>query len=236
MRAPNIILLIASVVGWALVFIIARHAGKLKNDNINYASVIAEQADSIRYHKSITGREIASKLAAQVTVRQLSEVYQYHLADIRKEMEIKDKNIRALIKVTSEARGSGTTIIRDTVFRDAGGNEITEHSFTLSDGYLSLAGRFRAKSDLFYEYSYKDSLTVVSHFKNETGIKGLFKSPKLFVDASFRNPNNKITGLTNIQVSDFKDKRFGVGPYIGWDVINWRVAAGVSIHYSLIRF
>lgn len=229
MKAITIIVIVGLTI---LICILLQHISKITRDNSGLQSVIAEQADSIRYHKSATGREIASKLAAQVTVRQLSEVYQYHLADIRKEMEIKDKNIRALIKVTSEARGSGTTIVRDTVFRDAGGNEITEHSFTLSDGYLSLAGRFRAKENLFYEYSYRDEAYFVTHTKRH----GIFGQKKLFVSASFKNPNNKITGLTNIQVSDFKDKRFGVGPYIGWDVINWRVAAGVSIHYSLIRF
>ncbi len=206
-----------------------RHAG-----NAGYESIIAEKTDSIRYRKSETGREIASKEAAFVSARQLGESYAYHLAEVRKELGIKEKQVKALLKITSTAHGSGTTIIRDTVFIDSTGTEIPERTFALSDGYLSMAGRFHDKSDLFYQYSYTDSVSIVTHTKKQ----GLFGPTKLFVSASFANPNNHITGLTNVLVSEARDKRFGVGPFVGYGFSNGGagVQIGVSVQYSLIRF
>lgn len=224
------------VIGWvaaafaiALLLMNIRHRNQ---DKAEYQEIMQEKDDTIRYHRAQTGQLIASKLAAEADRETVEQAYAADLQKIRETFQIESKNIRSFVKAQFDARGSGTTIVRDTVFIDSTGVQISERNFVLSDGYLSMAGRFRENAGLSYEYSYKDSLTIVSHFKKQ----GLFKPRRLYVDAAFQNQNNKITGLRNIQVSDYKDKRFGIGPYVGWDLANWRLAAGVSIHYSLIRF
>jgi hypothetical protein len=220
---------IAAAVVTAILLMNMRHRNQ---DKAEYQSILQEKQDSIRYHRSSTGQLVASKMAAEADRDKVIQAYGQELAEIRKTFGIEAKNIRSFVKAQFAAQGYGTTIVRDTVFIDSTGIQISEHRFVLDDGYLSMEGRFRANSGLSYKYSYRDSITIVSHLQKH----GLFKPRRLYVDAAFANPNNKITNLHNIQVTDYKDKRFGIGPYVGYDVLNNRLAAGVSVHYSLIRF
>jgi len=216
----------------ALLFMQIRHRNEDKSE---YQEILQEKQDSIRYHRSATGQLVASKLAAEADRDNVIQAYGQELAEIRKTFGIEAKNIRAFVKAEFAARGSGTTVVRDTVFIDSTGVQISEHSFVLDDGYLSMSGHFREKSGLSYKYSYRDSVTIVSHLQKH----GLFKPRRLYVDAAFANPNNKITNLQNIQVTDYKDKRFGIGPFVGYGISNtWppQVSVGISVHYSLIRF
>jgi hypothetical protein len=50
------------------------------------------------------------------------------------------------------------------------------------------------------------------------------------------NPLIKIIGLNSITLKQNKIGRFGLGPYVGYDLITKQPSAGISLSYNLIRF
>jgi hypothetical protein len=49
------------------------------------------------------------------------------------------------------------------------------------------------------------------------------------------NPLIKIEGLNSITLKPKKVKRLGIGPYVGYDLINKTPSAGISLSYQLIK-
>ena len=83
----------------------------------------------------------------------------------------------------------------------------------------------------------RNEYTVVLGYESQ----GLFKPKrkKPFAEVKSKNPYTEIDGLRTYQVSSPKEKRWGIGPYIGVGVnqsLQLQGSIGLSIQYSIFRF
>lgn len=103
----------------------------------------------------------------------------------------------------------------------------------IDDGYLSLMSEIYGQDRAPYEYTYRDTLKTVFHMKGK-----LLQKKQLYSSSMLSNQNATVVGSQAVLVEEFKDKRWGVGPYVGYglgpDGANWSV--GLSVHYSVFKF
>jgi hypothetical protein len=208
---------------------------KMSAHNDSYASAIAAAQSETEHFRNKAGEEIARRKAAEVDSKTLMEFYNEELSTIKKKMDIDQKNIRSFISAELQSKFKGTGRV-DTVYSIVvGGDTINskEPVLAVSDSteWINIKGFVSASKGFVYEIDTYDSIMFVGNLRKEKW----YKSKQLFVDGHNANPNSHISGLKSVQVKDFKDKRFGVGPsvQIGLD---GKVMVGVSVQYSLIKF
>lgn len=183
--------------------------------------------------KNKAGQSVSEKHAAEVSLKDAKAFYAGELQQIRETFEIRDKNLRSFISAQFNATGKGSvTMSFDTTIQQRSNVRVHTPMFRIDDGFLNFKGTMPDSATLNYEYSYRDSVIFATSWKKN----GLFRKKSLMVSGAFGNKNATITGLRNVVVSDFKDKRFGIGPMVGYDVLNNQPVVGVSVQYSLIRF
>lgn len=195
----------------------------------NIERIVQIRDDSITYWRDKYLREHAEKRLAEGRIEELQLVYGPLIDSVKSALDIQSSAIKYLTAVGVSTSGTVTTKV-DTFYVDS-----AQHvKFSYSDRWLSLSGTL---SDLIHlKYTTRDSLVITGYTKND-GFLGLGKR-ETFIDAYSLNPNSKITGLTGMMVLKERQKRFGLGPYvgIGWTGGGFVPAVGVGLHYSLIKF
>lgn len=211
------------------IFVMRSLTARLKSsEQVNH-----ELIDTVRTWKNKAGQNVSDKRAAEVSLKDAKAFYAGELQQIRETFEIRDKNLRSFISAQFNATGKGSvTMSFDTTIQHSSNVRVHTPMFRVSDGFLDFKGAMPDSLHLDYEYQYRDSVIFATSWKKN----GLFRKKTLMVSGAFGNKNATITGLRNVVVSDFKDKRFGIGPMVGYDVLNNRPVVGVSVQYSLIRF
>lgn len=218
----------------AIILVIVLYANSLLKRKIRSSEQVNhELIDTVRTWKNKAGQNVSDKRAAEVSPKDAKAFYAVELQQIRETFEIRDKNLRSFISAQFNATGKGSvTMSFDTTIQHSSNVRVHTPMFRVSDGFLYFKGAMPDSATLNYEYSYRDSVIFATSWKKN----GLFRKKTLLVSGAFGNKNATITGLRNVVVSDFKDKRFGIGPMVGYDVLNNRPVVGVSVQYSLIRF
>lgn len=90
----------------------------------------------------------------------------------------------------------------------------------------------------------KDSTSVDLHIKNDYSVvignesQGWFKKPKTFVEVTNKNPYTETKTLRTYKVSIPREKKFGIGPIVGYGVgpNTTGVFIGIGLQYTLIKF
>lgn len=155
------------------------------------------------------------------------------LDSIADELNIRKKQIKSLTNLITEIKGSISTKV-DTEYVDTGR---TKPILTVryKDAWMTLNGQMYGG---FFNatYSIKDSLQYVTYQKNG-GFLGLGKK-KTFLDVKSANPNMKITNMSSVELTKVKDKRWSIGPYIGYGYngVKFTPSIGIGLQYGLIRF
>jgi len=203
-------------------------------------SVIAEKNAIIEYHVNEKGQIVAQKQAAEIRAKDLEDAYPKIYESLKRDMDVKIKDLKAFVQNEFEARGSGTgSVTNNNYYDSASGKNIRFKDFHMSDGYLTFDTRlYDSLQSALYTYVYSDTAKTAIHAKR----KWFLASEKLYATTVFSNPNAKITGTTNILVKDYRDKRFSIGISAGWGLVKvdndihtgWFV--GPSVSYSLIKF
>lgn len=81
-----------------------------------------------------------------------------------------------------------------------------------------------------------EGVTIDSlRLSNSIAFKVFEKKRSILVEASNTNPAFRITGMNSIMLKKKQPSRIGIGPYVGWDFLNKRPAAGLSLTYQIIR-
>jgi hypothetical protein len=229
MKATYIIIGVLLVILVALLFGVRSLTARLKSSQ----QVNHELIDTVLTWKNKAGQNVSDKRAAEISLKDAKAFYAGELQQIRETFEIRDKNLRSFISAKFNATGKGSvTMSFDTTIQHSSNVRVHTPMFRVSDGFLDFKGAMPDSATLNYEYSYRDSVIFATSWKKN----GLFRKKTLLVSGAFGNKNATITGLRNVVVSDFKDKRFGIGPMVGYDVFSNRPVVGVSVQYSLIRF
>jgi hypothetical protein len=197
-----------------------------------YKSALDERDAEITYRKTQEGKLIADKQAAELRAREFQNAYPKLAEQISRQFDVKLKNLRAVIHAEFEARGSGNSVVNH--YYDSTGHEAYE--IQADDGYLQFKAQVYDSLNAPYEYTYRDSIRYVFHVKKQ-GFLGLGKR-SLYASGMLSNPSAKITNSTSVLVREARDKRWGIGPYIGYGfgADGPQTTVGISIHYSLIKF
>ena len=229
MKPAYAIIAILLVILAACLYGLKRMEANLKiSESVNH-----ELTDTLRTWRNKAGQSVTDKTAAEVNLKHAKDFYAGELKQIRETFEIRDKNLKAFITAQFNATGKGSVSLSfDTTTQHRSNVRVHTPMFRIDDGFLNFKGTMPDSLSLDYEYSYRDSVIFATSWKKN----GLFRTKTLMVSGAFGNKNATITGLRNVEISDFKDKRFGIGPMVGYDLLNNQPVVGVSVQYSLIRF
>lgn len=194
-------------------------------------NIIAEKNAVIEYKTNENGDLVAEKTAALASRDAIKNAYNAEVGRIRKNFDVKLKDMQSFITAKIETIGEGKSSARDTLIIKKDGIEITGKKIRINEEWVSLTG-ILLNNDFEYRYSTRDSVTFVTSFKRDK-----FLGPKkLIVNGISHNPNSNIAGLRNIVVDDFKPKRFSLGPALFYDPFDNQFRVGVSVNYSVIKF
>jgi septal ring factor EnvC (AmiA/AmiB activator) len=192
-------------------------------------SVISEKNAELEFFRSQTGKLLAQKNAAELRSKELEEAYPEIYNTLKKDFDIKVKDLKAYIKNEFKATGSGNADINNHYTTIIGGKEAT--SLSVNDGYLAFEAVVKDSLNAPYTYTYSDTIQQAIAVKK----KWILGRERLYGTATLSNPNAKVTGSTNVLINDYRDKRFGVGPFIGYNPFTNGVTIGIGVQYSLIK-
>lgn len=172
-------------------------------------------------------------LVLLVKFADFADAYPKFAEKLTDEFNIKIKrDLKAYIHAEFQARGSGeATVINNHYAIPDSSGRTPQWEMKASDGYLSFRATVYDSLHAPYSYTYDDTLQYAFHMKR----KWLLGKEKLYGSGMLSNKKARITKSTAVLINDFKDKRFGVGPFVG---VDYRLQAtfGISVHYSLFKF
>lgn len=227
------ILLITNIILLAVAVFLYTQWRKESRESARKDTVISEKTDSLEYTTNKLGQAVAEKDAAVVTASELDDFYKKEITQIKEEMSINKRDIKAFIKAEFQARGEGTTTINNQYYQDSTGVTVSERTFSIADGYLTLDAVLDS-TKVKYNYSYSDEILSVFHFDK----KWLFGKETLKASSRLKNPNAKVINSTAVTVEEYKDKRFVLAAGVSWlplnpDIQFWPT---ISVGYALLKF
>lgn len=224
------LLTILLIAGW--ITAIAVYVGyKAKTFHLQQANeVIQTQTDSLSVYKDKYGTEHAQRLAVEGSYTVLKNYYNGLLDSVSRRTGAKQKNIKAVGTVGTEASGEVALKV-DTVYTS---DTSRTYNFTYSDRWINMSGNIGNQNNLTYK-TY-DSIVLTTYAK-PSGFFGLGKK-QTYVDGYSLNPHSHITGLQSLLLTSERDKKFGIGIQVGYGYngLKWAPYFGVGIQYSIIRF
>lgn len=229
MTRTNVFLTVIIAVLVVLCGIIWTAFHKLKRQNDNYSTVIAEQQDSIRYERTASGRERAEKLAAQATAKQFQEAYPLLADRIAKEFDIKLKNMKVFIENKFTAHGTGEGTVVNNLY---GPDGYVRKEATFGDYYMRGKLSFLDSTRFTWEYTYSDTISTVVDSKK----KWFLGKERLYATSVLQNKQATITGSTSVLIDSYKDKRFVIYVGVGYDPFINKPTANVGFGYALFKF
>lgn len=196
----------------------------------NYAvnnKVESIKNDSVIYFRDLFYTEHATRQVVEADLLSIKAHYSATMDSIKKRTGIKDKDIEAITAVSTATSGKITPVVDTLRSLDS----TTGYRLSYHDDWIKLQGEIGKTPTI--SYLLKDSLIFTTYQKRI----GLFRKAT-YLDGYSLNPAVHISGVTAIQISSEKSKRAGIGPYLGygWNGSQWVPSAGISIHYSLIKF
>lgn len=115
-----------------------------------------------------------------------------------------------------------------------GANQFQPFALVVQDGYLDLQAQVYDPLNAPYEYTYGDTAKTAFIMRGKW-----FQKKQLYASTLFSNPNARILNTTNILVDQCKDRRWGIGPYVGYGLTSdgkLNMSFGLSVNYDLLKF
>lgn len=218
----------------------------LKGNNKRIQSL--EQANGmltneVTAYKTVNGKLLSQNQAAELREKEFRQALP-ELADaLTKQMDIKLRNFRAGVLADFIARGSGnsqisridTLLLHDTISTSS----FEPFALTFYDGYLSFKSDVYSELNAPSEYVYGDTIKFSFNMQRPKR----FHQKQLFVSGSLANPNAKILNSKGVLINEFKQKRFGIGPAVGYGVVfgsnnelHHGYFIGATLNWNVIRF
>lgn len=203
----------------------------LRDSNKSKDSVITEQQATITYRTNKEGKLIADKQAAEARLQDFVKAYPL-LAEQIKSMGIDVKNLKAAYQAKFVVEGKGNTTIVHNHYTDSTGRKQDSTHLNVSDGYLTFHATLYDSLHTAYKYIYQDEITVATYIKK----KWFLGKKQMYSSSMLGNKNAKVTNSTDVLIKDYKDKRFSIGPYVGYDVFKNKLSGGISLQWALFKF
>ncbi|MVT11389.1 DUF6549 family protein [Chitinophaga tropicalis] len=198
-----------------------------------YKGIIAAKDDTVRTWQDEAGRWRAEATSTQVANKDLQEFFHMEAEQIRKDFNLKLKNVTGYLRANLQTSGtvtikpdSGTTVI----VRNPSGSD-TAH-FRYRDHWSKFDATL-LNNKLTLDYQTRDSVAFAMSRKR----RSLFGPKRAVLEGISYNPNSTIAGITGIEIKA-PNYRWSIGPCAayGWMGNRWSLFTGVSVQYSLIKF
>jgi hypothetical protein len=184
------------------------------NDQIQLQSVqIATQNDSVTYYRSKSGQLTSKVVSVLVEKDNAKEALEIAGIDY-KTMDAKWRNIVFALKGELQATGSGTTILRDTIWKNSV-DTVYGSKFTVANKFLTFNASI-VKKDVSYNYLYKTPIDLISEKKGNYYV----------VSAYLGDPFALITSANSITIVPKKVWR-------GWKWLQF--GAGLGAGYLIFK-
>ncbi len=210
--------------------------GNMNADLESWRTAFNTKDQQVTIWRNKYGQSQAEVKSASMTI---DVINQQHIAELENAKAVisglrKDlKNLQSSTTVSTTITGGGTTLLHDTIFSVPGHPTDTGRAFSYADDWAKIDGYF-LREEAHISYSVKDSLQIVSFWKKQSGVLGIFKPREFTVDVISLNPHSEIQKLKSIVVRD-RPKKFVIGPYVGIDA-TLRPSFGFGVTYKLIEF
>jgi len=204
------------ILGAAVSFFVTTH---VKNKEIKQnETVIAELTGELQVTRNKAGQTLVQKQAAEAEIKVLKQAYSKDITNIKKEFGIKEKNLKAMIKASTESHYLGHSDRVDTVFvKQADSTTVPTLEGQDSTKWINI--KVALSPHMFnYAVDTYDSLTFAFGYERIKVEGKMFKRPRLMVNAKNQNPHSRITGLTTFYVVDEKPIWVVIGPSIGYGI------------------
>lgn len=191
--------------------------------------------DNGKLHSRVASFEVDRK-AFEVT-------HKAYVDSLTKALGIKPKDLTSIVVVATDNHGKFQTgldtnehVVTSFNGKDTVRDTLRYYTFNYDkDKWLKFKGKIDS-GKITAEYKFTDSLTITT-FQKRTGFLKL-GAVKTFVDIKSENPNTTYNSLKSIQLTDIKNRHWGVGPYVGYGYNGekWSPQVGVSLQYILFKF
>ena len=217
-----------------LLFYFINRVETLSRVNSRQSSIISEKTDSISYIKTDRGKIIAEKDAAVASVKEFKEAYPAFAEEIKKEFDIKLKDMKAYMRTEFMAHGSGQAEVTNNYYIDSTGVKNHKWEMKASDGYLTFLATVYDSIHAPYEYFYSDTVTNIINTKK----KWLFGNETLSSQVKFNNPNSRAIKMTNVVIDNYRDKRWGIMVGVSYSPFtpDTPVLPTITAGYNLFKF
>lgn len=224
----------------ALVCVLAiNRCSKYKSLNGTFNDNISALTDTIKYYKSKSNQLVAEKTMLCGDMDLLKKVND-SLYNKVKDIKIKNPDNVVYISTTivDSVRDTCWVVPNDSIYSSS----YIKKEFNFSDDWRQVQGYTYLKRAAQHVPSDSSVLgTVILKNNVRADFTVVQKDNKVYVTSN--NPYieyTNIIGITNSQENKTnKIKRWGIGPYIGFGVthkLDFVPSAGLSVHYSIIRF
>ena len=182
-------------------------------DQIQLQNVqIATANDSVYIYKSKSGKLTAKLASVQVESDNANKALELAGIDY-KNMDVKWRDIVFALKAELQASGSGTTVLRDTIWKNSV-DTIYGSKFTVANKFLTFNASI-VKKDVSYNYIYRTPIDLISEKKGNNYV----------VSAYLGDPNARIISANSITIVPKKS-------WWGW---KW-VSAGIGLGTGYLIF
>lgn len=230
----NISLIGVGIVITVIVLLFVRKCTTTKPD------VIATQ-DSTQYYKNKMGQEVAALKQREQDFYRVKEAG--YLDSIAKLYNSKSR----LLQEVAVLRQKGTVTIsvaspplikRDTIPGECPTITLVEQVFTNPYYWAEVSIPVNNQDSSKISIQTFDTLSIITKTVNEGGLFN--RKTYLQVDAVNSNPFNHITGLEVYRQPLPKQKKIGIGPFIGFGVsgnslLKPNIVVGIGVQYNFIR-
>jgi hypothetical protein len=251
--------LLIGAVAFFLFTLVMNRLNTLSSENKQYAQNLAALRDSVR-NSNESGREVYSKLSMEFgSIKELKNTIPELYEEIKGLKNSKSiTNITKITNVYSDStkRNIPTTVHQvdeDTYvlkwkYASADSSRVLEGETTIDIGKKIIKQQFGVDSVVYYGETIVEILPIKTDVTTDilklrltVGTRKNGKFDEIFVLTN--NPNITVTDIVGAQVKR-KEKRFGLGPYLGVGLgynpitgqVNPNAQIGVGVSYRIFKF
>lgn len=195
-------------------------------------SALTELNAEVEYRTTKEGRIIAQKDAAVMASQEIAKAYPAVVEQLKKDFDVKVREMKAYMRSEFEARGSGNSIVHNHYITDSTGRQVPAWELKASDGHLDFRATVIDSLHAPYTYTYADTITTVISIRK----KWFLGDEHPQAQTMFANKNAKAIHTTNILDKGVRDKRCVISAGAAYIPFDNKVMPYVGIGYAIVKF
>lgn len=190
-----------------------------RRSKIRDENMIEVMKDSVKHWKDEYGNEHAK-----------SKVIESNNLDLFTKLESTNETIKELQKVIKSNKKIQSATVVKTVTKIDTVLVRVKDTFRIKDKDIDYIATLKNDS-LTTQLSLTSYLKLVHRYER----KNIFSKKYLIIDAYEDNKYIKVDDVRSLRLP-VERKRFGIGPFLGYDIINGNFSGGISVNYNVLLF